>query len=122
MSAYLISVDGVAPPPESTCTWGLADNSASDAGRVQDGNDTMYKNRTSQKRKLSLGWNGPTPEQTAQILQMFNPEYVSVTYWDALAGAVQTRSFYVGDRNAPVKIWTVNKKIYTSVSFDIIER
>ncbi len=122
MSDLLSRVDGVPCKCPSTFTWGLGDNSASDAGRVQDGNDTMYKNRTTQKRKINLGWNGITQAEAAQILQMFNPEYIRVTYWDAMDGCEETRTFYVGDRSAPVKIWVVGQKRYQSLSFDIIER
>ncbi len=118
----LRSVDGKACPCPSTFSWGLQDNSASDAGRVEDANDTMYKNRTSQKRKISLAWQNPTPERTASILQMFNPEYIMVTYWDAMDGKEETREFYVGDRSAPVQQWFVGGERYSQVSFNIIER
>lgn len=122
MGTIIKTVDGVDCPTPSEYTWGLSDSSASDAGRVQDGNDTMYKNRTSQKRKLTLKWNAPSPEKTSQILKMFNPEYISVQYLDAMSNQVETRTFYVGDRSAPLTCYTVNHKIYSSVSFDIIER
>lgn len=117
----MIKVNGVPIRTPSTFTWGLQDISAADAGRVQQG-DKMYKNRTSQKRKLSLSWNGTTPAQTSAILKAFNPEYFQVTYPDAMGGATETREFYCGDRSAPVKTWMQDKKLYTSVSFDIIER
>lgn len=116
----LLIVDGVKVKAPSSLTWGLQDNSDSDAGR--DNDDLMHKNRTSQKRKLNLSWNGPTPAETAAILQAFNPEYIEVTYNDAMSGEAETRTFYVGDRSAPVAIWTVNHKRYTSISFNIIER
>lgn len=106
----------------TTFQWGLEDTSASDAGRVQDENDTMYKNRTSQKRKISLSWTGTTKEETAEILQAFNPEYIFVKYPDAMSGEDEIREFYVGSRSAPLKIWTVNNKYYSSLSFNIIER
>lgn len=102
--------------------WGLEDNSASDAGRVQDENDTMYKNRTSQKRKISLSWTGTTKEETAEILQAFNPEYIFVKYPDAMSGEDEIREFYVGSRSAPLKLWNANNKYYSSLSFNIIER
>lgn len=118
----MLIVDGIELPDPSGMTWGLQDVSADDAGRVQDDNDTMYKNRTSQKRKLSLSWNNPDPQKAALILQVFNPEYFMVTYPDVLTGTSETREFYAGDRTAPFKMWTVNKKRYSSVAFDIIER
>lgn len=117
----MLVINGYSTTP-SSFTWGLMDNSASDAGRVQDENDTMYKNRTSQKRKLQLSWNGPTPQQTSEILKAINDEYFSVTYPDAMSGVNETRTFYVGDRSAPMKIWTVNNKRYEQISFNIIER
>lgn len=55
-------------------------------------------------------------------MQAFNPEYINVTYPDAMSGTDETREFYVGDRSAPMKMWTVKKKIYSQISFDIIER
>ena len=122
MSVLIRLVDGVSCPAPSTCDWTLSDNSAEDAGRVQDGNDTMYKNRTSQKRKLSLSWNGPDADTTSVILQMFNPEYITVVYVDALTNTENTRVFYTGDRKASVGIWTVNNKRYSSVTLGIIER
>lgn len=116
----MIIVDGVEMPCPSSFTWGLQDVSDSDAGRTLDA--LMHKNRIAQKRKLSLQWNAKDPSETAFILQAFNPEYINVTYPDALSGTDETRTFYVGDRSAPVWRWFSGKKYYESVSFDIIER
>lgn len=118
----MIKVGGVQIKSPSSFTWGIQDNSASDAGRVQDGNDTMYKNRTSQKRKLQLSWNGLSKEDTATILQAFNPEYIMVTYPDSLTGQDRTAEFYSGDKSTPIKVWTVGNKRYEQLSFNIIER
>lgn len=115
-------VDGKACPCPSAFSYGLMDVSGEDAGRVQDGNDTMHKNRTSQKRKIDLQWLGTTPEDTSKILKLFNPEYIMVTYHDAMDNEEQTREFYVGDRTAPVQQWFTGGKLFTSVSFNIIER
>lgn len=111
-------------PDPAVMTWGLQDISASDAGRVQDAGNTMYKMRTSQKRKLNLTWNYPTSEQAARILQAFNPEYVFVRYFDPMDGSYNVREFYVGDRSAPFKWFNLHGKgtRYSSISFDIIER
>lgn len=89
-------------------SWGLQDVSDSASGRTQD--TIMHKNRVGQKRKIALGWNNPTKEEAAAILQAFNPEYINVTYPDAMSGTDETREFYVGDRSAPMKMWTVKRK------------
>lgn len=115
------NVSDVLPDP-SSMTWGLQDVSASDAGRTQDG--TMQKMLVTQKRKLSITWTLPTAAQAAAILSAFNHEYFWVRYFDPMANALQTRCFYVGDRSAPFKWYSLPGKgtRYETVSFDIIER
>lgn len=105
-------------------TWGLQDISEADAGRVQNAGNTMYKMRTSQKRKLQLTWNFPTAAQASEILKAFNPEYFYVRYWDVMENGWNIREFYVGDRSAPFKWFNLSKKgtRYSTLSFDIIER
>ena len=120
MAEHRIEVNGKVMPCPASYEWSLQDVSASDSGRTDDA--LMHKNRKAQKRKLALKWNAKTPDVTSEILKAFNPEYVKVRYWDMMANKYQTRTFYTGDRNAPVKWWMKNKKIIESVSFDIIER
>ena len=107
-------------PAPSKMEWSLQDVSIGDSGRDDSG--LMYKGRITQKRKLNLEWAGKRPDVVATILSAFNPEYVDVRYWDAMENAYAIRTFYVGDRAAPVKIWTVGNKVYETISFDIIER
>ena len=104
-------------------SFGLQDISASDAGRVHDPGNRMYKMRTSQKRKLNITWNYPTAAQVSEILTAFNPEYIYVRYPDAMDNRVEVREFYVGDRTAPVKWYNLPNRPdrYTTLSFDIIE-
>lgn len=120
MAEIMIKVDGVNCPCPSTFEWGLQDVSASDSGRTED--TLMQKNRVGQKRKISLAWNGKNWTETAEILKMFNPEYISVTYPDMMSGSYETRTFYVGDRTSNVTVWQVGKKIMEKISFEIIER
>lgn len=116
----MIKVDGVKIKTPSTFTLSINDVSAASAGRDQSG--LMYKERVTRKRKIVLAWSCPTPTEAKAILTAFSKEYFKVTYYDPLAGATQTRTFYSGDQNAPVKRWTVGTKIYEQISFDIIER
>ena len=118
------TADGLAAvKTPDTFNWGLQDVSSADAGRVNDASATMYKNRVTQKRKISLAWNDPDGSETAAILQAFNPEYFFVRYFDPMANAWETRQFYAGDRSAPYK-WIDIKggTRLTTLSFNIIER
>lgn len=102
--------------------WGLNDISASDAGRVQDEGNTMYKNRTSQKRKLSPTWKNRDGATVARILQAFNPEYVFVRYLDAMDNAYEVREFYTGDKAVKLRKVQIGRAEYSSLTFNIIER
>lgn len=108
-------------------TWGLQDISAADAGRVNDATNTMYKMRTSQKRKLQISWVSVSFANASAILRMFAPEYVYVRYKDVEAGTWQVREFYVGDRTAPFSQIAIvdpngDRTVVSTLSFDIIER
>lgn len=117
--AFLL-VNGVPVKTPSKYHPVLQDISASDAGRTDD--MVMHKNRVGQKWKISLAWNGTTPEETASILQAFDPEYFMVTFINPKTNSTETREFYSGDRSAPMKQWFVGGKLYEQISFDIIER
>lgn len=112
------------PVEPDAISWGLMDVSASDAGRVQDYGNTMYKMRVGQKRKLTLSWTNPTLEQASAILNLFNGEYFFVRYVDPLDGGFAVREFYAGDRSSPFRQITLDGggTQMSTLSFDIIER
>lgn len=116
----LITVNNVDMPNPSKMQWSLQDVSVGDSGRSDDGR--MFKGRVAQKRKIELSWNAVTPSVARTILTAFNPEYITVKFFDPMDNANKTLEMYVGDRTAPVKVWTSNNKVYESLSFDIIER
>ena len=116
----LLIVDGTAIPQPYVYSWSLKDISAPDSGRTED--TIMHKDRIGQKRELKLSWRTKDTAEAAFILQAFDPEYISVRYFDVKDNAYETRTFYVGDRDAPVKVWMVGRHIIETISFDIIER
>ena len=110
-------------PDPYKCEYGLMDVSSDEAGRDLGADATMHKERIGQKRKLKLAWRNPEASATSRILTAFNPEYVRVRYWDAMDGGWETRTFYVGDRSAPLRWFEVlGGTRYEELSFDIIER
>ena len=81
--------------------------------------------RSVQKRlgqcvKLELEWKYTTIQEAAAILKAFNPEYIKVTYLDAMAGEWKTSEFYVGDRAVPM--YNSRMRRWEGISFNIIER
>ena len=115
----ILTINGLGVDP-SVITYGIQDVSAPDAGRDLSG--TMQKMTITQKRTIQLEWWQPDPALTAQILQTVKPEYFNVTYTDPESNTQVTKTFYVGDRSAPVQVWGANTKRYSKLSFKLIER
>lgn len=120
MSLSLIKVNNVEIPSPTMVEWRLSDISDSAAGRTED--TIMHKNRIGQKWSADLTWTNPTAEETAMILTMFDPEYFDVTFTNPKTNSINTRVFYRGDSSIPVKLWRSGEKVYSSISFSIIER
>ena len=114
----LKSVGGVSVPCPSTYQYELSDVSDADAGRTEDG--LMHKMRIAQKVHIQLSWTYITNAEASTILNAFDPEYISVQYLDPKANSYQTKTFYVGDRSAPV--YNTRLGLWASISFNIIER
>ena len=104
-------------PTPSKYDWKLSDVSSADAGRTEDG--LMHKMRITQKVHLELEWQNVSDTDASTILNAFQPEYISVTYFDYKANDFLTKRFYVGDRS--VSAYNRVKKIGT-ISFNIIEQ
>ena len=120
MATVFWKVNGVTMPCPSAWQWGLQDVSLGESGRTDDA--LMHKNRVAQKRKIQVGYNAVSDTVATTVLQAVNPEYIDVTYYDLLAGATETRCFYVGDRSAPFKYWYDGNHLLESLTFDLIER
>ena len=99
-------------------TWKLEDISSSDAGRTED--TKMDKMRIGQVVGLELSWKNLTTEEVSAILKAFNPEYIMVSYLDAMEGTYVESEFYVGNRSAP--LYNAAKGLWSNVSFNLIER
>lgn len=111
------SVNGAAIPCPSKYDWKLSDVSAADAGRTEDA--LMHKMRIAQKVHIELEWQNVSDAVAHAVLTAFQPEYISVNYYDYKALTYVTKTFYVGDRN--VSSYNRLKGIGT-ISFNIIEQ
>lgn len=117
MSNPIISVDGKPCPAPSSYEWKQEDLSNSEAGRTEDG--IMHKNRIRSIISISLAWNNVTSDVAANVLKLFDPEYITATCKDAKNGTV-TKTFYVGNRSAPLYNNELDR--WSNISFNIVER
>lgn len=120
MSDYnpIRSVDGKSVKCPSGYQYSLSDLSDSSAGRTED--TLMHKNRIGQKVKIALEWRNVTYAECSAILKAFDPEYISVEYFDAKENGYRTKTFYVGDRSTP--LYNARKGLWSNVAFNITER
>lgn len=118
------TIDGVEIPiSPSDYVYHLEDASASDAGRTED--VVMNKMRIGQVRAIDLTWNAVSTSVLHTILNLFNPEYITVQYLDPLLGKPSnnyfvTSEFYVGNRTAVMYNATLD--VWENISFSIIQR
>lgn len=115
----IIEINGTAFKP-SVMEFGFQDISAPNAGRDQNG--LMHKMYLTSKIKINLEWWEPSRALTAQILQAVSSEYFTVRFWNPETNSLTTRTMYVGDRSAPVRMWGDGAAWYSKVSFNLIER
>lgn len=115
----LLTFDNVDLKDPSAMQWSLQRVSSPDAGRTLDA--VMHVEQVAQKRKLEVSWSNITASEAAAIIQAANPETIQVRYFDYLDNQYETRTFYTGDREIPVYTFQNNKKIVSSVSFNLIE-
>lgn len=70
--------------------------------RTADG--TLSRDRITVKRQIEISWNALQWEDVSAILQAMSGQFFELTYPDPMTGQQETKSFYVGDRQAPIAI------------------
>lgn len=112
------SVDGAAIPCPSSYLYLLDDVSAPDAGRFESG--MMDKMRVGQVVGLNLSWNAINSKTASLILNLFDPEYFVVDYFDLKRNNFVKKEFYAGNRSAPM--YNAELDLWDNLSFNIIMR
>lgn len=82
----------------------------------------IIRDRIAVKRNLDLSWGALTTAEISTLLNSVTATFFSVTYMDALAGAEITKTFYVGDRSAPVYSLVNGKELWSGLSMSFAEK
>lgn len=88
----------------------------------RDANGTMYRDRITTKRKLNCEWGIMTTQEISQILNIIANVFFTVTYMDPWDGVEVTRTFYSGDRTAPVCMIYNGETIWKGLTCNFIEK
>ena len=68
----------------------------------RNANGTMQRTRVATKRKLNVEWSPLSNSEISKILKAMSDVFFTVKYEDPMEGKSITKTFYVGDRTAPV--------------------
>lgn len=112
------SVNGSAIPCPSAYTFILSDVSAADAGRTED--TVMHKNKLGEMVKIELSWQNVPHKIVYDVLNAFDKEYFTVTYYHPKFMTWKTSTFYVGDRTSPM--YNNRLGLWQNLNLNIIER
>ena len=73
-----------------------------DKGSERNAKGTMVRTRVATKRKITVEWSPLSNSEISKILKAMSDVFFTVKYTDPMVGGVTTKTFYVGDRTAPV--------------------
>lgn len=107
---------------ENSIKWSRNDLDSDKAGRTLDGK--MHRNRVAIKRKIEIsGCKRLTTQQMALLNQDIMPETVTVSFLDAITGAVYTGTFYGSTVNAAIMSYDplYNETYWEDYSFNLTE-
>lgn len=86
--------------------------------RTADGK--LHRDRLTVKRTLSLQFPPLTNSQISTLLNAMSSTFFTCNYPDPMVGGNTTKTFYVGNRTAP--LFNYNTSLWESVSFELIEQ
>lgn len=120
MAAVYFTINGTKVTQPAEVVYGRYDLDSEDSFRALDG--TMQRDRITTKVKLDCSWNALTASQMSQLLQSMDAVFFDINYFDPFVGGYTTKTFYVGDRTAPVYSIANGKVIFKSFSANFIEK
>jgi hypothetical protein len=109
----------VASPSEFSVTVLDLDNGESTV-RTADG--TLNRDRIAVKRQLDITWPPLKWSDTSTLLQAMSGVFFEVYYPDPMTGQYVTKTFYAGNRPAPVAIVKDSEIYWGGLKVTLIER
>lgn len=114
----LLNIGGVDIPTPSEFTPGIMDISKAE----RNTNGTMIIERIATKVKLEMSWKYVTAEDLSTILTAVDPVFFEVTYLDPKSNSNLTKTFYCGDRTAPMMDYIDGVPRYKDLKFSLIQK
>jgi len=109
----------IATPSEFSVTVSDLDNGESTV-RTADG--TLNRDRIAVKRQIDITWPPLKWSDTSTLLQAMSGVFFEVYYPDPMTGQYVTKTFYAGNRPAPVAIVKDSEIYWGGLKVTLIER
>ena len=114
----MIKVNGVVISTPSDFSIGIMDITKAD----RNANGTMIIERIATKRKLELSYKYLSQSDLSTLLTAISGTFFTVEYPDPQTGALATKTFYVGDRNAGSIDYRSGVMRYKDIKFNFVEQ
>jgi hypothetical protein len=120
--AVIFTLNGVTVKTPQNFSVGVQTIDADSSGRNADGR--MVRDVVAEKTKLQVKWGSLSSFEMSQILRVIQAPFFKIQYFDPTEGGHLTKTFYCGDRSAPVYSWNekYQQSMWESLSVNFIEQ
>lgn len=115
-----IIIDGV-PLPTPTSMEVLREKIWS-TNTTRASNGDLVGDVKTRKWKINLGWNVLSEDKCQKILQIMEPDFISVSFFNPLFQQRETRKFYGGELKTNVYNYAVEGNEYDNCTVNLIEK
>lgn len=119
-NSYYFLINGKNVPQPSEVVYNRYDLDSEDSFRSLSGE--MQRDRIAVKVKLECRWNALDEGEMSALLSAMDEVFFDINYFDPHQGGYISKTFYVGDRSAPVYSIASGKVIFKSFSANFIEK
>lgn len=85
-------------------------------------NGVLNRDRITTKRQIDMSWGVVEWSKIASVLQAMSNTFFEVYYPDPMEGTYTTKTFYVGNRPAPVAVSAKGKILWNGLKVTLTER
>lgn len=114
----MLEVNNIPIPAPSEFRPGIQD--IEDAGRNAQGD--MMIDRIATKRKLEMKWDYLSAQELSTLLKLVSNPFFFVKYPDPETAKFEIKTFYCGDRNMGMYMYSKGQAYWSDVSFNFIEK
>ncbi|OSA92554.1 UNVERIFIED_ORG: hypothetical protein B2H93_14440 [Clostridium botulinum] len=115
----MLKINGVAIAAPKTFQASINDI---DAESNRNANGELIRDRIATKRKIELEWGPLDDAECSTILKAVKNVFFEVEFPDPIEGKFMIKTMYVGDRTAPMYVFSDGKPKWSCLKMNFIEK